>query len=89
MAKEIAKSAHAFAEPIDFEKLVNDGLLIKKGKSFYATNLEALPEIVSKRIKEIASTKNGLRVTFYKESKALEKLARQLSDHGNGDRPRL
>lgn len=81
MAREIAKSAHAFAEPIDFDRLIKDGLLIKKGKSFYAPNLKALPETVSRRIKEIASTKNGFRVTFYKESKPLKKLASQLSDY--------
>jgi hypothetical protein len=81
MAREIAKSAHAFAEPIDFDRLIKDGLLIKKGKSFYAPNLKDLPEIVSRRIKEIASTKNGFRVTFHKESKSLKKLASQLSDY--------
>ncbi|QQX57448.1 hypothetical protein [Pseudomonas chlororaphis] len=81
MAREIAKSAHAFADPIDFEKLVKDGLLIKKGKSFYAPDLEALPEVVSRRIKEVVSTKNGLRVTFYKESKSLKKLAGKLSHY--------
>lgn len=81
MAREIAKSAQAFAEPIDFEKLIKDGLLIKKGRSFYVPDFNALPEKVSKRIKEIASTKDGLRVTFHKESKSLAKLARQLSGY--------
>ncbi|WLI16616.1 hypothetical protein [Pseudomonas wuhanensis] len=81
MAREIAKSAQAFAEAIDFDKLIKDGLLIRKGKSFYATDLKALPETVSRRIKEISATKDGLRVSFYKESKSLKKLASQLSGY--------
>ena len=79
MAREIAKSAQAYAEPIDFDKLIKDGLLIKKGRSFYAPDLKTLPEKVSKRIKSAMLTKDGLRVTFHKESKALKKIAEQLS----------
>lgn len=79
MAKEIAKSAQAFSEPIDFEKLIADGLLTRKGKSYYVSDLKVLPENVSKRIKQAVPTKNGLRVTFHKESKSLKKLANQLS----------
>ncbi|KZN16195.1 MULTISPECIES: hypothetical protein [Pseudomonas] len=81
MAREIAKSAQAFSEPIDFDKLIKDGLLIKEGRSFYVPDFNALPEKVSKRIKETASTKDGLRVTFHKESKALKKIAEQLSGY--------
>lgn len=79
MAKEIAKAAQAFSEPIDFEKLIADGLLTRKGNSYYVTDIKALPENVSKRIKQAVPTKNGLRVAFYKESKSLKKLANQLS----------
>ena len=68
--EELAKSAQAFAEPIDFEKLLEEGLLVKKGKSFYAPKIHALPENISMRIKEAVPTKNGLRVTFYKETKS-------------------
>lgn len=81
MTREIAKSAHAFAVPIDFEKLINDGVLIKKGKSYYVIDLKALPDIVSKRLKTVTPTKNGLRVTFYKESKSLKKIAESLSNY--------
>ncbi len=81
MTKEIAKSAHAFAVPIDFEKLINDGLLVKRGKSYYLTDTTSLPEIVSKRLKTVTPTPNGLRVTFYKESKSLKKIADSLSHY--------
>lgn len=30
MTREIAKAAQAYAEPIDFDKLIKEGLLIKK-----------------------------------------------------------
>lgn len=81
MAREIAKSAQAFAEPIDFERLIKEGLLIKKGRSFYVPDLKALPEKVSKRIKVATPTKDGLRVTFHKESKSLKKLAQSLKGY--------
>lgn len=81
MTREIAKAAQAFAEPIDFERLINDGLLIKKGRSFYAPDLKALPENISKRIKAATSTKDGLRVTFHKESKSLKKIAESLKGY--------
>jgi hypothetical protein len=79
--REIARSAQAYAEPIDFDKLIKDGLLIKKGRSFYIRNLETLPEKVSKRIKSAVITKDGLRVTFHKESKALKRIAEQLRSY--------
>jgi hypothetical protein len=71
MTKKLAESVQAFAEPIDFDKLLKDGLLIQKGKSYYAPDIKALPEKVANRIKEIVPTKNGLRVTFYKERRPM------------------
>lgn len=81
MIKKIAESAQAFAEPIDFEKLIKEGILIIKGRSFYVQDIHHLPKKVSKRIKQAVPTKNGIRVTFHKESKKLKKLASQLSDY--------
>lgn len=81
MTRKLAESAQAFAAPIDFAKLLNDGLLIQKGKSYYCPDLKVLPEQVAKRIKDATPTKNGLRLTFYKESKSMKKLAGQLSDY--------
>ena len=73
MVKQLAEEVQAFTTPIDFDQLVRDGLLLKKGKSYYAPDINALPEMVCKRIKDITPTKNGLRVTFCKESKSLKK----------------
>ncbi|MBL1271172.1 MAG: hypothetical protein COB25_001860 [Oceanospirillales bacterium] len=78
MAEKFAQSVEAFSKPIDFDRLVKDGLLIQKGKSYYAPNLHALPEDVSQRIKSATPTKNGVKVTFYKESKSAAKLAHRL-----------
>jgi hypothetical protein len=79
--KEFAKVAYAFSVPINFEKLISDGLLKKVGRSYYAENIKALPKSLSTRIKSFASTKNGIRVTFSKESKSLKKLSKKLNEH--------
>jgi hypothetical protein len=42
--KEVAKVAHALATPIDFDQLINDGLLKKIGNSYYTENIHGLPE---------------------------------------------
>jgi hypothetical protein len=79
--KEIAQTAKAFSNPIDFEKLIQNGILTKKGRSYFVTNIEALPENVSKRIKTATTTKEGLRVTFHNKSKSLKKIADQLNGY--------
>lgn len=81
MTKKLVESIRAFAEPIDFDQLIKDGLLIQKGRSYYAPDIKALPDKVSKRIKEAVPTKNGLRVTFHKEKKSMKKLASKLGDY--------
>ena len=81
MVKKIAKAAHAFSIPLDFEKLISDGLLKKIGRSYYVENISLLPDSVSTRIKTATPTKNGIRVTFYKESKSLAKLSKKLQKH--------
>jgi len=73
--KEVAEVAHTLATPIDFDTLVIDGLLKKVGTSYYTENIHALPKNVSKKIKTANQTKNGLKLTFYKETKSMKKLA--------------
>lgn len=79
--KELAMHAKACSEPLDLEKLIEDGLIIKKGKSYYVPNMHNLPDNVSKRINNFTITKNGVRVTFIKQTKKLKNLAEQLSDY--------
>ena len=64
--RKLAEAVEASSEPIDFDQLIKDGLLIKKGRSYYAPNIHELPKKISLRIKKVAQTKNGLRVTFSK-----------------------
>jgi argonaute-like protein implicated in RNA metabolism and viral defense len=79
IAQELIKTARAFANPIDFEQLINHKILTQIGRSYYIRDINLLPEDVRKRIKTIAQTKHGLRVSFHKESKSLKKLASQYS----------
>ena len=78
MIEELAKSAYAFSIPIDFEKLISDGLLKKIGHSYYVDNIGSLPESISIRIKSISHTKRGIRVTFCKESKRMKELSKNI-----------
>jgi hypothetical protein len=45
LRKEVAKVAHILATPIDFDKLISDGLLKQIGTSYYTDNVHALPGI--------------------------------------------
>lgn len=77
MAQDFERTAEAFTNPIDFDQLIEDGLLIQKGKSLYAPNIHNLPESVTQRIKQATLTRNGTKVTFYKESTAAKKFIDQ------------
>lgn len=79
--KKLAETAQALSVPIDFEALIKEGVLIKRGSSYYAPNIHALPKNVSVRIREVAKTKYGVRVTFSKESQKLKKIAKQFSEY--------
>lgn len=75
MRKMLAKESNIMSTPIDFDQLIKDGLLKKIGKSYYTDNIHNLPENVRKRITSVSETKNGIRVTFSKETKSMKKLA--------------
>ncbi len=75
MRKVLAKESHIMSIPIDFNQLIKDGLLKKIGKSYYTDNIHNLPKSISKRIISVSKTKNGLKVTFSKETKSIKKLA--------------
>lgn len=76
LAKAVANEAHILSTPIDFDQLIKDGLIKKIGNSYYTENVRALPDNVAKKIKSVTSTKNGMKLTFYKETKAIIKLAK-------------
>ena len=64
--EEYLKIKEELERSIDFEALIENGALIKKGKQIYIGNMNLLPEYVSKKIKTICQNKNGMLVTFYK-----------------------
>jgi hypothetical protein len=63
---EFLQLSKELAEPINFDELVSSGALIQKGKSYYLGNKDLLPTAVSRKIKSIGQTKNGMKVTFCK-----------------------
>ena len=75
MHKMLVKESLIISIPIDFDQLIKDGLLKKIGKSYYTDNILNLPENISKRITSVSETKNGIKVTFSKETKSMKKLA--------------
>jgi len=82
MMKKIAETARHFSEPLDLQKLIDDGLIIQKGKSYYLNcSPDQLPEAASRRINSIESNKNGVKVTFSKDTKSSINAARKLSGY--------
>jgi hypothetical protein len=75
MRSEWADELKIMATPIDFEQLIKDGLIKRIGKSYYTDSIPNLPEAVAKKIKHISPTKNGEKLTFYKETQKIKKLA--------------
>jgi hypothetical protein len=73
--KMLANESHAFSVPIDYEGLIEQGLLKKVGKSYYVDNPASLPGEIAKRIKTISNGRHGKRVTFYKETKTMKNMA--------------
>ena len=70
------------ATPIDFAKLIKDGVIKQIGKSYYTDNIHKLHENVRKKINSMAETKNGIRLTFYKVTKTDIKKAEELKKRG-------
>lgn len=62
--KEIERRMKLIKKPIDKDQLVKDGILKKIGRSYYLGDVEEIPEEVSLKIKAIAQTSKGVRVTF-------------------------
>ena len=81
MHEMLVRETLIMSTPIDFDQLIKDGLIKKIGRSYYADNIHNLPENVSKRITSVSETKNGIRVTFSKETKSMKKLADKFEKH--------
>jgi hypothetical protein len=81
LRNRLANATYAFSIPTDYAGLIERGLLKKVGKSYYVDDINALPENVRKRIKDLSNGRYGTRVTFYKESKSAKKMADKLEQY--------
>ena len=51
-------------KPIDLDGLVKEGLLFRRGRSYYAERLDALPRHVRLKINTVSKTSYGMKLTF-------------------------
>lgn len=77
--KMVANESLALSKPIDFDVLVEQGILKLVGKSYYVDNIKTLPNEVRSRIKSVSNGKHGLRITFTKESKSMKKISEKFN----------
>ncbi|ELB2917204.1 hypothetical protein QNE50_001351 [Vibrio parahaemolyticus] len=73
--KMVANESYAASQPIDFEKLISDGLIKQVGKSYYADDFNALPDNVKKRVRNFRKGRYGIKLEFTKETKKMAALA--------------
>jgi hypothetical protein len=78
---ELRQAAEALATPIDFDQLIEDGVLRKTGSWYEVVDPARLPEHARLKIKAL---KAGNRVKFRKPSKRLGKFLRSLAPAENG-----
>ncbi len=58
------------AVPANLRELIESGTITVIAKSFYVENMQKLPKSVSALIASASPTENGMRITFYKKSRA-------------------
>ena len=76
LRKFVIKQMKEVTRPLNLEKLIQDGVLVKKGNRYYV--LKKLPKHAKQRIKSWGDTKKGSWVTFYKDTKSMEKMRGKL-----------
>lgn len=74
--EEILKKAKSIATPIDFERLVAEGILERKGLGYKILDMKRLPDHAKDKIIGISS--DG-KVKFSKATKSAQKLVDKLS----------
>lgn len=80
MSKDEIGTADSPATPIDFDQLVSEGILVKRGFWYETAALERLPSDLRKRIKGFkASSDNTTLVKFSRsDKKALRRLKKPM-----------
>lgn len=83
MTRDLAKAYKDFTEPIDLEKLVDEGILIRKGRSYFVQDIKQLPDSAKAKVKTLTQTKDGLRVTFHKVTEQHKKAVKKINKYLN------
>ncbi|AFU97814.1 hypothetical protein [Simiduia agarivorans] len=72
MINKLVEEAQRLAEPLDLQSLIDQGLILKKGKCYYLNCDPAeLPKLARRRIVGIEKNKNGVKVNFSRIQKQL------------------
>lgn len=61
-SERIAKLYSAARTPVDFDQLVEDKVLMKRGKSYYVLDMERIPPSLNVRINGIEKTEHGMKL---------------------------
>lgn len=77
-AEEVRQGIFEIAIPIDFDQLINDGVLVKEGAWYRVLDMNRLPKHASMKIKTIESGPKGVRLKFYPVTKSTMRLAEKL-----------
>lgn len=80
MRKNLIEKIHSVATPIDFKSLIKRGILKQIGKSYYLQDgktIEDLSKEARDKLNTISEGRYGIKVTFYKDSKAMKNLAKK------------
>ena len=72
----LLERAKSLAKPIDFDALVSEGVIEKKGRKYKILSMDKLPQHARDKIREISSDST---VKFSNVTKSAEKLVEKLS----------
>jgi hypothetical protein len=77
-ADELRQSIVELATPIDFDQLIEDGILEKDGAWYKIRDPKSLPKHASMKIKSIQTGPKGTRVKFRPVTKSTLNLLRRI-----------
>ena len=78
MRADVIQKLELLAQPVDFDQLVADGVLRRKGSGYLVLDMDRLPEAASVKMRSAKQTKEGVVCRFAKTTKQAAKLLRKL-----------
>lgn len=75
---DVIRKLEYLAQPVDFDQLVADGVLRRKGSGYLVLDMDRLPKAASCQMRSMKQTKEGVVVRFAKTTKQAAKLLRKL-----------